>query len=91
MNAGLLPLVDQGWLWPRTKYERWRRIGPMMPGEHSVTMLAECRACVPSGMADVPLTPFCNRREGRSRQAPSLARPALRDQTVRLVLPNPST
>ena len=41
MNAGLLPLVDQGWLWPRTKYERWRRIGPMMPGEHPVTMLAE--------------------------------------------------
>ncbi len=41
MNAGLLPLVDQGWLWPRTGYEHWRRIGPMMPGEHPVTMLAE--------------------------------------------------
>ncbi len=22
MNAGLLPLVDQGWLWPRTGFER---------------------------------------------------------------------
>jgi len=41
MNAGLLPLVDQGWLWPRTGYEHWLRIGPMMPGEHPVTMLAE--------------------------------------------------
>jgi hypothetical protein len=41
MNAGLLPLVDQGWLWPRTGYEHWRRIGPMMPGEHPVAMLAE--------------------------------------------------
>jgi len=41
MNAGLLPLVDQGWLWPRTGYEHWRRIGPMMPGEHPVEMLAE--------------------------------------------------
>ena len=41
MNAGLLPLVDQGWLWPRTGYARWRRIGPMMPGEHPVAMLAE--------------------------------------------------
>ena len=41
MNAGLLPLVDQGWLWPRTGFERWRRIGPMMPGERPVAMLAE--------------------------------------------------
>jgi hypothetical protein len=41
MNAGLLPLVDQGWLWPRTGYERWKRIGPMMPGERPVAMLAE--------------------------------------------------
>lgn len=41
MNAGLLPLIDQGWLWPRTGYERWRRIGPLMPGEDPVQMLAE--------------------------------------------------
>ncbi len=41
MNAGLLPLVDQGWLWPRTGYAHWRRIGPMMPGAHPVEMLAE--------------------------------------------------
>lgn len=41
MQAGLLPLVDQGWLWPRTGYERWTRIGPMMPGEHPTEMLAE--------------------------------------------------
>ena len=41
MNAGLLPLVDQGWLWPRTGYADCRRIGPMMPGEHPVAMLAE--------------------------------------------------
>jgi len=41
MNAGLLPLVDQGWVWPRTGYEHWRRIGPMMPGERPVAMLAE--------------------------------------------------
>ena len=41
MNAGLLPLVDQGWLWPRTGIAHWRRIGPMMPGAHPVAMLAE--------------------------------------------------
>jgi Sulfatase-modifying factor enzyme 1/TIR domain len=44
MNAGLLPLIEQGWLWPRTGFERWSRIGPMMPGEHPVEMLAECLA-----------------------------------------------
>ena len=45
MQAGLLPLVDKGWLWrPRGHYEDWKRIGPMMPGEHPVEMLAECLA-----------------------------------------------
>jgi formylglycine-generating enzyme required for sulfatase activity len=52
MNAGLLPLVDQGWLWPRTGYAQWQRIGTktsgehpvvtaMMPGQYPVRMLAE--------------------------------------------------
>jgi hypothetical protein len=41
MNAGLLPLIDQGWLWPRTGYAHCTRIGPMMPGEHPVKMLAQ--------------------------------------------------
>jgi hypothetical protein len=41
MQAGLLPLVDEGWLWPRTGFAHWRRIGPMMPGERPVEMLAE--------------------------------------------------
>ena len=40
MNAGLLPLVDQGWLWPHTGFEHWQRIGPMMPGERPIAMLA---------------------------------------------------
>ena len=45
MQAGLLPLVDKGWLWrPHTGYERWQRIGPMMPGERPVEMLAESLA-----------------------------------------------
>ena len=42
MQAGLLPLVEQGWLWPRTGYERWTIIGPMMPGARPLEMLAEC-------------------------------------------------
>ena len=44
MNAGLLPLVKNGWLWPRTGYERWTCIGPMMPGRDPVEMLADCLA-----------------------------------------------
>jgi formylglycine-generating enzyme required for sulfatase activity len=41
MQAGLLPLVNDGWLWSRTEIAHWRRIGPIMPGEHPVEMLAE--------------------------------------------------
>ena len=41
MQAGLLPLVDQGWLWRRTNFAHWRRIGPMMPGARPVGTLAE--------------------------------------------------
>ena len=42
MNAGLLPLVEKGWMWrPRRSYERWLIIGPMMPGERPVKMLAQ--------------------------------------------------
>ena len=45
MQAGLLPLIDKGWLWrPRSQYEDWKRMGPMMPGGHPVEMLAECLA-----------------------------------------------
>jgi hypothetical protein len=42
MQAGMLPLIDQGWLWrPREQFERWKRIGPMLPGAKPVSMLAE--------------------------------------------------
>jgi hypothetical protein len=44
MQAGLLPLIDQGWLWPRTGVARWRRIGPMLPGARPMEMLAESLA-----------------------------------------------
>ncbi len=41
MNAGLLPLIAQGWLFPRTGVADWQVIGPMMPGQHPLSMLAE--------------------------------------------------
>ncbi len=54
MNAGLLPLIDEGWLCRQTGFDRWVRIGPMMPGDKPVRMLAEHLATAFSEeMADV--------------------------------------
>lgn len=41
VNAGLLPLVEQGALWARTGYSRWHIVGPMLPGEKPLQRLAE--------------------------------------------------
>ena len=40
MNAGLLPLIEQGWLFARTRIPHWKILGPMMPGEKPVSSLA---------------------------------------------------
>ncbi len=40
MNAGLLPLIKQGWLFPRTRIPNWKLLGPLMPGEQPVANLA---------------------------------------------------
>ena len=45
MNAGLLPLVAQGWLWrPRVRFISWIILGPMMPGERPITTFAQVLA-----------------------------------------------
>lgn len=41
VNAGILPMVDQGALWARTGYSRWQILGPMLPGEMPLQRLAE--------------------------------------------------
>ncbi|MGB3918038.1 MAG: SUMF1/EgtB/PvdO family nonheme iron enzyme [Thiothrix litoralis] len=41
VNAGMLPLIQQGALWARTGYEKWQIIGPMMPGKQPLKQLAE--------------------------------------------------
>ena len=41
VNAGMLPLIEQGAFWARTGYSQWRIIGHMMPGVKPLTMLAE--------------------------------------------------
>jgi formylglycine-generating enzyme required for sulfatase activity len=41
VNAGLLPLIEQGALWARTGYEQWKILGPLLPGERPLSRLAE--------------------------------------------------
>ncbi len=41
VNAGMLPMIEQGALWARTGFERWRILGPMMPGSDPLTRLVE--------------------------------------------------
>jgi formylglycine-generating enzyme required for sulfatase activity len=41
VNAGMLPLIQQGALWAQTGYECWQIIGSLMPGEHPLQQLAE--------------------------------------------------
>ncbi|HEC05059.1 MAG TPA: hypothetical protein ENI84_02535, partial [Thiothrix sp.] len=41
VNAGMLPLVEQGRLQPQTGIKNWKIIGPMMPGEKPLRRLAE--------------------------------------------------
>ena len=69
MQAGLLPLIDQGWLWPRTGYARWRRIGPMMPGERPVEMLAEHLTRFSREVLEKPeeMDDICHRLDGDER------------------------
>jgi formylglycine-generating enzyme required for sulfatase activity len=81
MNAGLLPLIDQGWLWPRTGYAGWHRIGPMMPGERPLPTLAECLArAFTAEMADVR-----SRLEADDRSLTEWLRSRKRDETAFLL------
>lgn len=41
VNAGMLPMIEQGALWVRTGFERWRILGPMLPGKDPLAKLAE--------------------------------------------------
>lgn len=41
VQAGMLPMIERGALWPRTGIAHWRIVGPMLPGTDPVTNLAE--------------------------------------------------
>ncbi|PUB76305.1 MAG: hypothetical protein DBP03_04910 [gamma proteobacterium symbiont of Ctena orbiculata] len=41
VQAGMLPMIEQGALWARTGFTQWRVLGPMMPGKDPLTKLAE--------------------------------------------------
>lgn len=49
VNAGMLPLIEQGALWARTGFERWQILETLLPGEKPLQQLAEVleRSLVP--------------------------------------------
>ncbi|MCP5242090.1 MAG: SUMF1/EgtB/PvdO family nonheme iron enzyme [Burkholderiales bacterium] len=52
VQAGMLPMIEQGALWGRTGYDHWRVLGPMMPGKNPVKSLQEA---IINGLTDAPL------------------------------------
>jgi formylglycine-generating enzyme required for sulfatase activity len=40
VNAGMLPMIERGALWARTGFDRWRILGPMLPGRDPLGNLA---------------------------------------------------
>ncbi len=51
VQAGMLPMIEQGTLWARTGFEHWRILGPMMPGKNPLEKLAET---LEQGLIDDP-------------------------------------
>jgi|CXWL01.1.fsa_nt_gi formylglycine-generating enzyme required for sulfatase activity len=51
VQAGMLPMIEQGALWARTGFEHWRILGPMMPGKNPLEKLAET---LEQGLVDDP-------------------------------------
>ena len=51
VNAGMLPLIEQGFLLERTGFAQWRILGPMMPGKTPLEKLAET---LEQGLIDDP-------------------------------------
>lgn len=41
VNAGMLPLIEKNALWSRTGFEKWKILGPLLPGEKPLQQLAE--------------------------------------------------
>ncbi|SBT04893.1 Formylglycine-generating sulfatase-like enzyme (fragment) [Candidatus Accumulibacter aalborgensis] len=54
VNAGMRPMIEQGALWARTGFERWRVLGPMMPGKDPLANLA---TVVEHGLTPKPVQP----------------------------------
>lgn len=52
VNAGMLPMIEQGALWPRTGYNEWHIFEPMMPGRNPLEMLADTLAHKQKGLVE---------------------------------------
>lgn len=62
VQAGLLPMIRSGALWARTGIEQWTLLGPMVPGQEPVEMLAEV---LERGLIDTPAQRDIGRRRAQ--------------------------
>lgn len=62
VQAGLLPMIRSGALWARTGVEQWTLLGPMVPGQEPVEMLAEV---LERGLIDAPAQRDIGRRRAQ--------------------------
>ncbi|MEJ2396320.1 MAG: toll/interleukin-1 receptor domain-containing protein, partial [Candidatus Thiodiazotropha sp.] len=77
VQAGMLPMIEQGALWARTGFTHWRILGPMMPGRDPLTKLAEV---VERSLVSGPERRDALRRLERLEQDERALALALRDQ-----------
>jgi hypothetical protein len=77
VQAGMLPMIEQGALWARTGFTHWRILGPMMPGRDPLTKLAEV---VERSLVSDPERRDALRRLERLEQDERALALALRDQ-----------
>jgi len=84
VKAGLLPMVSHGALWPRTRCERWRILGPMKPGTNPVGELARV---LEQGLAAVGQRLDTFRREEDLKRGPTALARAIQDALAHSAIP----
>jgi len=62
VQAGLMPMIRSGALWARTGIEQWTLLGPMVPGQEPVEMLA---GVLERGLIDTPAQRDIGRRRAQ--------------------------
>jgi len=84
VNAGMLPLIEQGLLWSRTGFAKWKIIGPMMPGEKPLDRLARIldQALIPDPEKRDHKRRLTRLEDGDSRVFASMLKDVAEDDTA---------